>query len=174
MLDATLVLYNQAGTILQTLDTTSLSESLSLSLSAGLYSVAVLSHGGASDATYTQRDFFDMGSYFITGSIRQPLAGDADLDGDVDFSDFLVLQANFGLAAANFKQGDFNFDGTTNFNDFLALQSNFGLTAAAGDVAITSEQVAAMTAFGLTAAVPEPSSLALIGMGLFALRRRRN
>ena len=61
--------------------------------------------------------------------VRYTLYGDADLNGKVDFNDFLRLQSNFGTAAAGFAKGNFNYDSTTDFNDFLLLQSNFGMNA---------------------------------------------
>ena len=52
--------------------------------------------------------------------------GDTNLDGDVDFADFLQLSSNFGLAGSSWSQDDFNGDGSTVFDDFLLLSSNFG------------------------------------------------
>ncbi|MGC4031096.1 MAG: autotransporter-associated beta strand repeat-containing protein [Tepidisphaeraceae bacterium] len=102
---------------------------------------------------------------------RYTVLGDADLDGDADFNDFLALQASFG-AAGSFANGDFNYDGQVDFNDFLVLQANFGQSVSGGDVAITSAQLAAMTAFAQS--VPEPASLAVLGVGAaIGLKRRR-
>ena len=53
--------------------------------------------------------------------------GDADLDGDVDFADFLELSANFGSEDGHWSEGDFNCDGVIGFSDFLLLSSNFGV-----------------------------------------------
>ena len=61
--------------------------------------------------------------------IRTTLYGDANLNGSVDFNDFLAVQNNFGSAAIGFGQGNFNYDGATDFNDFLLLQNSFGLFA---------------------------------------------
>jgi fibronectin-binding autotransporter adhesin len=103
---------------------------------------------------------------------RYTLIGDANLDGHVDFNDFLTLQRNFGHADVSWAHGNFVGDPTIDFNDFLALQRNFG------HVVLTSQQAAEVAAFAAnpSAAVPEPASLALAGFGALGLlaRRRRN
>ena len=55
--------------------------------------------------------------------------GDFDLDGDVDFTDFLVLPANFGADNKGWADGDATGDGQVNFADFLLLSANFGWDA---------------------------------------------
>ena len=56
-----------------------------------------------------------------------PLPGDANLDGIVDFTDFLTLTANFGKEIdAVFADGDFTADGRVSFADFLILSERFG------------------------------------------------
>lgn len=72
------------------------------------------------------------------------LAGDFDLNGSVDFPDFLVLSSTFGQAVDSYAQGDTNLDGVVNFSDFLNLSSNFGSSSAS------------------LASVPEPSSCWLL------------
>lgn len=52
--------------------------------------------------------------------------GDADLDENVTFNDFLVLATNFGKADAQFVDGDFNSNGTVDFGDFLVIAAAFG------------------------------------------------
>lgn len=82
--------------------------------------------------------------------------GDADLDGDVDFADFLALSGSFG-DDGGWGGGDFNGDGTTGFPDFLQLSGNFGQQAAAS--------------------VPEPTSRCLLLVALIVSlcgRRRRS
>jgi hypothetical protein len=68
---------------------------------------------------------------FLVEDILGTRAGDANLDGKVDFADFLKLAANFGREpTANepvvWSQGDFDADGSIAFPDFLLLSANFG------------------------------------------------
>ena len=110
---------------------------------------------------------FDLdGDGLVTSSDRDSLiadvfgtvAGDVDLDGDVDFSDFLVMSASFNEENGGWGSGDFDGSGLTDFADFLALSTNFtGINAAASQ------------------SVPEPSSM-LVAIGLctaMCLRRRK-
>lgn len=54
------------------------------------------------------------------------LPGDANLDGTVDFSDYLLLNENYGLENATWSDGDFDGDGIVAFSDYLLLTNNFG------------------------------------------------
>ena len=51
--------------------------------------------------------------------------GDADLNGSVDFADFLALSAGFDQLSG-WSGGDFDGDGVTEFSDFLILSKNYG------------------------------------------------
>lgn len=86
----------------------------------------------------------------VTANLTQ---GDADANGDVDFSDFLILSTNFN-EDGNYQQGDFDLSGVVDFTDFLILSNNFGTTTA---VVATS--------------VPEPSGCGrwITVFGIFAL-----
>ncbi len=84
--------------------------------------------------------------------------GDADLNKEVEFGDFLALADGFG-GEGGWANGDFDGNGNVDFPDFLALAANFGRGAA-----------------GVAAAVPEPTGacLAVFGvLGLIDFRRRR-
>lgn len=63
---------------------------------------------------------------FMIQAVFKTRAGDTDLDGDVDFADFLNLSANFGKDISNWAQGNFDTSTDTAFADFLALSANFG------------------------------------------------
>lgn len=87
------------------------------------------------------------------------LGGDADLNGRVEFADFLLLSASFGSEDAHFGDGDFDCNGRVEFADFLTMSSNFGQSSA-------SE----------ISSVPEPNGLVLVCcaiMGILLIRRQR-
>ena len=95
-------------------------------------------------------------NFWVT-EIKSTTFGDSNLDGDVNFLDFLALAENFG-EAGDWDQGDFDGNGEVDFLDFLALAENFGESVPAA------------------AAVPEPTTslLAAFGvLGLMGIRRRR-
>ena len=91
-------------------------------------------------------------SFWIT-DLKETFFGDADLNKEVAFSDFLSLSSNFGKSGG-WAQGDFDGDGQVQFPDFLMLSSNFGKSATA------------------VASVPEPSAFNLAMLVLIALLRR--
>jgi hypothetical protein len=55
--------------------------------------------------------------------------GDANLDGRVDYADFLILKSNFGRSGKSWEEGDFNGDRKVDGQDLDLLRSNLkGLT----------------------------------------------
>ena len=99
----------------------------------------------------------------ISIEVLQQTPGDANLDGVVDFPDFLALSEHFGEGSRRdprgWSQGDFDGNGEVDFPDFLILSENFGAVAAAS-----------------ATSVPEPTtgSIALFGLlGLIGFRKRR-
>ena len=49
---------------------------------------------------------------------------DANTDGSVDFADFQIVQADYGMYNAHWVQGDFNQDGLVNWTDLNILRQN--------------------------------------------------
>jgi hypothetical protein len=90
------------------------------------------------------------------------IPGDANNDGRVDLSDFLILRRNFG-GNGTFDDGDFNGDGVINLSDFLILRSNFGTGPQTGDLQSFYDSI------------PEPGSVGFLAVAsLLVLRRRRS
>ncbi|MFW6154252.1 MAG: CARDB domain-containing protein [Planctomycetota bacterium] len=83
---------------------------------AGIASMAFNSGAGSFDVA-------------IDFSVRKP--GDADLDGDVDLDDFVILKTHFGDTGAGWGDGDFDGNGTVDLDDFVILKRNFGTAAPA-------------------------------------------
>ncbi len=79
-------------------------------------------------------------------------SGDADLNQNVEFADFLALSSNFGLDGG-WAEGNFDGKGNVEFADFLMLSANFGKSATA------------------VAAVPEPSAALLLVVGVVCMFR---
>jgi Ca2+-binding RTX toxin-like protein len=62
--------------------------------------------------------------------IRYMLAGDASLDGNVDFNDLVRLAQNYNTSLSSstdswWNGGDFTYDGITDFNDLVKLAQNY-------------------------------------------------
>ncbi|NLF29546.1 MAG: hypothetical protein GX591_01520 [Planctomycetes bacterium] len=85
------------------------------------YAVGVTSH------------FYENGSgaYTLTLEFSTRKAGDADLDGDVDLDDFVILKYHFGSTGAGWGEGDFDGDGDVDLDDFVILKYHFGSAAPA-------------------------------------------
>ena len=164
MLDASLYLLDSAGSMVASATTSSLSETITKNLAAGTYYAEVLS---AADPNVTK--FFDLGSYFLTGSIVTTppvIAGDFNQDGRLTAADILPMEtALTNLSGAQTTYGanymtiaDVNHDGLVTNVDLQALLSK-------------------LISGGGSTSVPEPGGLALLSLGALAmagvkLRRR--
>jgi autotransporter-associated beta strand protein len=110
--------------------------------------------------------------------MRYTLAGDANLDGAVDFADLVRLAQNYdrtlsGTAAEDWwYHGDFTYDGIVGFADLVTLAQNYeaSLAASAAPAGLANQWAAAV------AAVPEPGGAGAVLGGVVAAlgwRRRR-
>ena len=108
------------------------------------------------------------------------MLGDSDLDGQVNVADLANLAGNFGVTSGKvWLNGDFEYNGNVNVADLADLAGNFGKSlTSAGFGSSTAASAAASPAAVVAsdaAAVPEPASIGLLGIGALALlpRRRR-
>jgi hypothetical protein len=107
--------------------------------------------------------------------VQATIGGDANLDQRVNFADLLTLAKNYNKSGTYWGRGDFNYDGTVNFGDLLTLAKNYNQAMPTDPIPGASAAFEADMAAAF-AAVPEPGSLALLGIGaaaMFGRRRRR-
>src|SRR5206468_302387 len=105
---------------------------------------------------------------------RYTLLGDTNLDGAVDVTDLGNLASNYGASSgALWVQGDTNYDNAVDVTDLGNLASNYGGNLGGGASAGPAAMVASSLASVGGSAVPEPTSLGLVGVGAAALLARR-
>ena len=119
---------------------------------------------GGTDATYDldndgDVDYDDRVSW--VRDLKKTWVGDADLSGEFNSGDLVIMFAGGKYEsgeAATWATGDFNGDGLFTTSDLVAALSDGGYEASVRTA---------------VSAVPEPSSIMLLGIGVLALARRR-
>jgi len=131
------------------------------SITAGTYDIEVLKHGGAAG---NPNWVSDTEKYSLAWSTT--LYGDINDDGKVDAADLLTLLKHYNSTESGWSIGDLNGDNSVGAGDLLTLLKNYNqsLTPAASP----SGRI-----FALTAAVPEPASLAVLASVALLLAARR-
>jgi hypothetical protein len=103
---------------------------------------------------------------------KPAIAGDANLDGTVSFSDLVSIMQNFNMANATWRHGDFDGDGFATISDLITAMSMYGYSDPTATFVPLPEISATAAAFAM---VPEPAMagvLSAVAM-LLGIRRRR-
>jgi MYXO-CTERM domain-containing protein len=108
---------------------------------------------------------------------RFTLAGDANLDGQVNFNDLVLLAQHYNTTVSAttdswWFNGDFTNDGVVNFNDLVKLAQNYNTVLAAQPIPAAPPGFEQDLARAL-ASVPEPAAFPLLGLAALLARRRR-
>ena len=91
-------------------------------------------------------------------------AGDANLSGNIDGDDYFRIDTGYADHLTGYFNGDFNYDGVINADDYFLIDRNY----AEQGLPLASSQPLDLIA----APVPEPASLALLGLSAMTLLRR--
>jgi autotransporter-associated beta strand protein len=149
------------------------------SLYANIRQAAIGDGDGILDSTAAARPGTRVGIALTIGTglpliMRLTLAGDANVNGAVDFDDLVKLAQNYNSGPGNFwDDGDFNYDYEVDFNDLVLLAQNYNTALPTAPIpgSTTMFQYDLAAAF---ASVPEPALIPLAAFALSVLPRPRH
>jgi hypothetical protein len=111
--------------------------------------------------------------------VKYTYYGDATLDGKVDGSDYsridnaYLADKSHPAQYTGWSNGDFNYDGVVDGSDYTLIDNAYNSQGGAIAAEIASPDAIATAQIASSAAVPEPASLGLLGIGTASLLGRR-
>ena len=111
--------------------------------------------------------------------VKYTLAGDANLDGLVNFNDLVAVVQNFNKSGSDWADGNFTYSTSTSFNDLVIVVQNFNKTLpppSGSAVELSGTTIPLLPDIQPTVVrLPEPGVAVLAGVGAAGLlvRRRR-
>jgi hypothetical protein len=111
--------------------------------------------------------------------IKFTLAGDADLNGVVNFNDLVTVVQNFNKANTDWAHGNFTYGASTNFQDLVDVVQNFNQlapapTGTALEIGATTISLSPSTQIQSTdVQLPEPAAIGTLSLGAVTLLKRR-
>jgi hypothetical protein len=134
-----------------------------------------LGYALASDLSATP---FTFAGQTVSGTdvlVKYTWKADANLDGVVNVADLGILATNYGqTSGVSWAQGDFNGDGAVNVADLGLLATYYGRGVGTTTPLMSlPDAMALYPQFGGAGRVPEPGTLAVVGVGVAGLLVRR-
>ena len=133
---------------------------------SGSAALTTLGVASASETGYGGAVLF--GGQSVAGSdvlVKYTYAGDANLDGQVNGDDYFGIDNGIGGATIDFAHGDFNYDGKINADDYFLIDRGYAEQGV--------NPILPSAPLGGVSAVPEPASIALLGVAAVGLIHRR-
>jgi fibronectin-binding autotransporter adhesin len=129
---------------------------------------------GITTSTLAGSSLYTLGEALVGSDLKVGYAyyGDADMSGIVDGTDYSMIDTGFAGGGTGWQYGDFNYDGHVDGSDYSLIDNAFNTqtgSAPAAQLAVNTSEIAT----GGSAAVPEPTSLGLLGIGAIGLMNRR-
>ena len=134
-----------------------------------LTTLGVIQNNQAGSAIYSSFDGSPVGASDVL--VKYTYFGDANLDGQVDGSDYTKIDNGFNSHLTGWLNGDFNYDGVVDGSDYTLIDNAFNSQGASLASQI-APSAGATAQFG-SASVPEPTALAILATGTLAMLRRR-
>ncbi len=124
--------------------------------STQLTGLGILSNNSSTGtAIYNSFDYVPVGNTAVL--VKYTYYGDANLDGQVDSSDYSRIDNGFLSRVTGWSNGDFNYDGSVNGSDYTLIDNAYNRQGASMAAQIAAEQTAPLNAAFDPQAVRAPS-----------------